>query len=222
MGHGLPPSAAPGRCASPAGSATAIRGDSRTWTLAGPAPGRSRAPSPRPRRPVPPGRKNPRSCGRRRAGRWPQPRAGERPHLSNTPSKVTRSAVPAGALPGARLSTSKSCFLWKKTVDDRPGNPREVFLPHNRWIAFSLLARTSLASGRPLPQVCPQAAHNAVGVSAHLIHTVVHRVSWCRARRAAKMSEPSARTVSGNGSSAFAPCSLAGEQCPSTGEEGAG
>ncbi len=81
------------------------RTDLRTGMSAGPVLGRCRVPSPRPRRSVPPGRRNPRSYGRRRAGRWPRPRAGERTRQSNTPSKVIRSAMPAGALHLASLST---------------------------------------------------------------------------------------------------------------------
>ena len=78
----------------------------RTWPPAGPAAGRSRAPSPRRRLSAPPGPPNPRSCGRRRAGRWPRPRAGERTRRSNTPSKIISSTPPAGVLWKAGLSTA--------------------------------------------------------------------------------------------------------------------
>jgi hypothetical protein len=57
---------------------------------------------------VPPGRRNPRSYGRRRADRWLQPRAGERTRLSNTPSKVISSTVPVRRLPEAWLSTDST------------------------------------------------------------------------------------------------------------------
>src|SRR5271167_1442054 len=86
--------------------------------------------------------------------------------------------------------------------------PREVFLPHSRWITFPLLTRVHLPFGRPFPQFCPQAAHNVAGVSAHLVHTFVHGATWCRAPQADKMSEPSATTVSGEGRSAFVPYSF--------------
>jgi hypothetical protein len=87
--------------------------------------------------------------------------------------------------------------------------PPEVFLPHSRWIALSLLTWLYLWLKPPFPQFCPQAAHNVAGVSAHLVHTAVHRVTWWPAWRAARMSEPWARTVSGEGSSALGLGSLA-------------
>ena len=87
--------------------------------------------------------------------------------------------------------------LWTKIVDNTQENPRDVFLPHSRWITFPQFSSPSLALGRPFPQLFPQPAHNVAGVFAHLVHTRVHRVTWCPARRADKMSEPSARTVSG-------------------------
>jgi hypothetical protein len=187
----------------------ASREGSRTWMSAGPAPGRSPAPSPRRRRSVPPGPPNPRSCGRRRAGRWPRPRAGVRIRLSNTPSKIIRSAVSSGALAEARLSTGCRSVLVESRCGSPPGNPPQVFLSHSRWIAFCLFKGPCLWSGPPSPQLCPQAAHNVAGVSAHLVHTAVHGVTWCPARRAVRMSEPSARTVSGEGRSAFGLSSLA-------------
>ena len=85
----------------------------------------------------------------------------------------------------------------------------EVFLPHSRWIAFPQFTATYLWLRPPFPQTCPQAAHNRAGVFAHLVHTVVHGLTWCPAWRAARMSEPWARTVSGEGRSAFALGSLA-------------
>ena len=141
---------------------------------------------------------------RRRAGRWPRPRAGERPRLSNTPSKTIRSAVSCG--PACRQSpvmpqvlptpAPVDTTLW---ITDPAKIHREVFLPHSRWITFPLLTGPYLCdSGQPSPQVCPQAAHNVGGVSAHACPQAVHRATWCPARRAAKLSEPSARTVSGN------------------------
>jgi hypothetical protein len=99
--------------------------------------------------------------------------------------------------------------LWKVIVDHSPENPPEVFLPHNQWITFYLFTGLYLWLWPPFPQFCPQAAHNVAGVSAHLVHTAVHGVTWWSAWRAARMSEPSARTVSGEGRSAFAPGSLA-------------
>src|SRR5205807_5015124 len=83
--------------------------------------------------------------------------------------------------------------LWKLDVDHPPENPPEVFLPHSRWIAFSLLTAQYLWLRPPFPQFCPQAAHNVAGVSAHFVHTPVHCVTWCPAWRTARMSEPSAR-----------------------------
>jgi hypothetical protein len=48
----------------------------------------------------------------------------------------------------------------------------------------------------PLPPQCfPQPAHNLDGVSAHLVHSLVHRSGWYAAWRADKMSVPSATTV---------------------------
>jgi hypothetical protein len=94
-------------------------------------------------------------------------------------------------------------LLWKKDVDHQPGNPPEVFLSHTRWTAFPQFIAVYLWPRQPFPQTCPQAAHNVVGVSAHVVHIHVHRVTWSPAWRAARMSEPSARTVSGAGSSAF-------------------
>jgi hypothetical protein len=85
----------------------------------------------------------------------------------------------------------------------------KFFLPHSRWIAFLQFTAIYLWLSPPFPQFCPQAAHNVFGVSAHLVHTAVHGVTWCPARRAARMSEPWARTVSGDGRSAFALGSLA-------------
>jgi hypothetical protein len=99
--------------------------------------------------------------------------------------------------------------LWKAVVDHPPENPPEVFLPHSRWIAFCLFTGSYLWLGRPFPQICPQAAHNVAGVSAHLVHTAVHGVTWCLAWRAGRMSVLWARTVSGEGRSAFALGSLA-------------
>ena len=96
----------------------------------------------------------------------------------------------------------------KMWVINREIHPK-VFLPHTRWTAFPQFIAVYLWPRQPFPQTCPQAAHNAVGVSAHLVHIHVHRVTWSPAWRAARMSEPSARTVSGAGSSAFGLGSLA-------------
>src|SRR6266567_3330335 len=103
----------------------------------------------------------------------------------------------ASVSPDIHRLTTHACGKELWTADREI--PREVFLPHSRWITFPLLTAVCLGLDQPSPQVCPQAAHNIAGVSAHLVHTVFHGVSWCRARRAGKMSEPSARTVSGNG-----------------------
>ena len=56
----------------------------------------------------------------------------------------------------------------------------KVFLPHSQWVTFSQLNEFYLWLIRPFPQPCPQGAHNMPGVSAHVIHTVVHRAGWCR------------------------------------------
>jgi hypothetical protein len=198
------------RCSPPlAGRRPASWTDPRTWTPAGTSPDRSHAPSPTPARCAPPGRKNPRSCGRPRAGRWPRPRAPElaeaRTHLSNTPSKVIRSAVPPGLLAVARLSTGRDVFLWTKFVDYRPVIMGQVFLPHSRWITFPLLNEPCQWLVPSFPQGYPQGAHNLAGVSAHVIHTAVHRLGWCRPPMAGRMSEPSARTVVGGRRGAFMP-----------------
>jgi hypothetical protein len=110
-----------------------------------------------------------------------------------------------------KLSYPQVCpsCLWKGVVDLPPGNPPEVFLPHSRWIAFPQFTALYLWFRPPFPQTCPQAAHNVAGVFAHLVHTAVHGLTWCPAWRAARMSEPWARTVSGDGRSAFALGSLA-------------
>jgi hypothetical protein len=85
----------------------------------------------------------------------------------------------------------------------------KFFLPHSRWITFPQLTAIYLWFRPPFPQTCPQAAHNTAGVFAHLVHTTVHGLTWCPAWRPARMSEPSARTVSGDGRSALALGSLA-------------
>jgi len=90
-------------------------------------------------------------------------------------------------------------------VDIWPEIPGQVFLPHSRWMTFPLLIEACLWSVQLYPQVFPQGAHNVVGVSAHVVHTVVHGASWCPPPRAGKMSEASARTVTGGRRSAFAP-----------------
>ena len=95
--------------------------------------------------------------------------------------------------------------MWITRRENRP----KVFLPHSRWIAFSLFTAQYLWLRPLFPQFCPQAAHNVAGVSAHLVHTAVHGATWWPAWRAARMSEPWVRTVSGEGSSAFGLGSLA-------------
>jgi hypothetical protein len=85
----------------------------------------------------------------------------------------------------------------------------EVFLPHSWWIVFPQFTAIYLWLRPPFPQTRPQAAHNIAGVFAHLVHTAVHGLAWCPAWRPARMSEPWARTVSGDGRSAFALGSLA-------------
>jgi hypothetical protein len=102
----------------------------------------------------------------------------------------------------SRLACGQRLWITDREI------PVKVFLPHSRWIRFPLLTRAYLSCARPFPQFCPQAAHNVAGVSAHLVHTFVHPATWCRAWRAAKMSEPSTTTVSGEGRSAFVPRSL--------------
>jgi hypothetical protein len=177
--------------------------DRRTWTPAGTSAGRSHTPSPRSRRCVPPGRRNPRSSGQRRAGRWPRPRAEERTCLSNTPSKIIRSAVPSAVLTAVLtgVSAHRSCpqvaeaCLWTKLWMAGRKISGQVFLPHSRWIMFSLLSGARFWLEPLFPQVYPQGAHNVVGVSAHVIHSAVHRTGWYRPPRAAKMSEPPVRTV---------------------------
>jgi hypothetical protein len=129
--------------------------------------------------------------------------------LSNTPSKIIRSTASSGLLAEARLSTGRPPSPVEFNGGSPTENPPEVFLPHSRWIIFSQLTAVYLWLGPPFPQTCPQAAHNTAGVSAHLVHTAVHRGTWWPAWRAARMSEPSARTVSGTGRSAFGLSSLA-------------
>jgi len=153
---------------------------------------------------------DPRSYGRRRAGRWPRPRAGERIRLSNTPSKIIRSPVSSGPLAEARLSTG--CRLVP--VESCCGSPTGKFT-------------SSFSSTQPVDRVfaCSQGHtcgeghrfHNSVprlrttySACLHtLVHTAVHGVTWCSAWRVGRMSELWARTVSGEGRSAFALGSLA-------------
>ena len=145
-------------------------GDSRIWTPAGPAPGRSRAPSPRRRRSAPPGPPNPRSYGRRRAGRWPRPRAGERTRLSNTPSKVIRSATPSEALTEAWLSTGYSPMPVENRCGSSPENPPQtfssaqpvdrIFPVHKRRTVGEMIVSTVLSPGcaqhsRRVCTLCP-------------------------------------------------------------------
>jgi hypothetical protein len=61
--------------------------------------------------------------------------------------------------------------LWTTIVDNQRENLRHLFLPHTRWIGFSLLNSLKLSAGRSSPQVCPQGAHNLTGVFAHVVHT---------------------------------------------------
>jgi hypothetical protein len=137
---------------------------SRTWTPAGPVPGRSRAPSPRRRRPAPPGPPNPRCCGRRRVGRWPRPRAVERIRLSNTPAKIIRSGMSSEALTEARLSTARSHVPVEKHCGSLPGNPPQTF-----------------SSTQPVDRVFP--AHNLRTVVEMTISTVLSPGCAQRSRR---------------------------------------
>jgi hypothetical protein len=105
----------------------------------------------------------------------------------------------------ARLSTGRDVFLWTKIVDFRSTIRGQVFLPHSRWIVFPLLNGAGRRFVALFPQGCPQGAHNLAGVSAHVIHTAVHRLGWCRPPMAGRMSEPSARTVVGGRRGAFMP-----------------
>jgi len=100
--------------------------------------------------------------------------------------------------------------LWIRAVDNLLVNrrqsissaqPVDYVSPGNGDCAGFLLAvSTTLSPG------CAQLSRRV----AHVVHNVIHRRSWCRACQAAKMSEPSARTVSGFGRNAFAPRSLTG------------
>jgi hypothetical protein len=137
---------------------------SRTWTPAGPVPGRSRAPSPRRRRSAPPGPPNPRYCGRRRAGRWPRPRAVERIRLSNTPSKIIRSTASAEALAEARLSTGNSPMPVERRCGSSPENPPQTF-----------------SSTQPVDRIFP--AHNHRTVVGMIISTVLSPGCAQRSRR---------------------------------------
>ena len=143
---------------------------SRTWTPTGPVPGRSRAPSPRRRRSAPPGPPNPRWRGRRRAGRWPRPRAVERIRLSNTPSKVIRSAVSAKALAKAQLSTGHSPVPVESRCGSSPENPPQtfsstqpvdrIFPARNPWTVVGMIISTVLSPGcaqrsRRVCTLCP-------------------------------------------------------------------
>ena len=130
---------------------------------------------------MPPGRPYPRSRGRPRAGRWPPPRAGARPPQSNTPSnRSSPGAARAGAsaqLPSTvrdRAAVDSSCGSSGRKI------AAEVFLPHSRWTAFPKLAAMGSYSRQPFPQLFPQPAHNVTGVSAHLVHTVLHRTAGAR------------------------------------------
>jgi len=137
---------------------------SRTWTPAGPVPDRSRAPSPRRRRSAPSGRQNPHCCGRRRAGRWPRPRAVERIRLSNTPAKIIRSAVSAEALTKAQLSTGLSPMPVESRCGSPPENPPQTF-----------------SSTQPVDRIFP--VHNPRTVVGMIISTVLSPGCAQRSRR---------------------------------------
>src|SRR5579859_7978300 len=93
---------------------------------------------------------------------------------------------------GARI------WLWIHAVDYAPQTRDKKFLPHMRWNPFSQLHNASARLSPADPQRFPQAAHNFSGVSAHVLHSTIHRWCWHPAWRAGKMSEPSARTVEGS------------------------
>jgi hypothetical protein len=139
-------------------------GDSRIWTPAGPAPDRSRAPAPRRRRSAPPGPPNPRCCGRRRAGRWPRPRAVEQIRLSNTPSKIIRPAMSSEALTEVRLSTGNSPMSVEKCCGSSPENPPQTF-----------------SSTQPVDRIFP--VHNPRVVGGMIISTVLSPGCAQRSRR---------------------------------------
>ena len=98
----------------------------------------------------------------------------------------------SGALPGVSPKRSypqfDDVFLWIKIVDYLSLIPGQVFLPHSRWITFSLLSRACLWLFQSFPQTFPQGAHNLPGVSAHVIHSSVHGVGWYRLPPAGRMA----------------------------------
>jgi hypothetical protein len=107
---------------------------------------------------------------------------------------VRASCVLPGVSPNRGYPQFADVFLWIKIVDYLPLIPGQVFLPHSRWITFSLLSGSYLWLSQSFPQTCPQGAHNLPGVSAHVIHSAVHHAGWYRLPGAGRMAEPPSAT----------------------------
>jgi hypothetical protein len=107
---------------------------------------------------------------------------------------VRASGVPSGVSPEHSYPQFNDVFLWIKIVDYLPLISGQVFLPHSRWITFSLFSRAYLWLSQPFPQTCPQGAHNLLGVSAHVIHSAVHLAGWYQLPGAGRMAEPPGAT----------------------------
>ena len=107
---------------------------------------------------------------------------------------VRASGVLPGVSPNRSYPQFDAVFLWIKIVDYLPLIPGQVFLPHSRWITFSLLSGSYLWLSQSFPQTCPQGAHNLPGVSAHVIHSAVHHAGWYRLPGAGRMAEPPSAT----------------------------
>src|SRR5690348_2785254 len=107
---------------------------------------------------------------------------------------VRASGVLPGVSPNRSYPQFADVFLWIKIVDYLPLIPGQVFLPHSRWITFSLLSGACLWLSQSFPQTCPQGAHNLPGVSAHVIHSAVHHAGWYQLPGAGRMAEPPSAT----------------------------